>query len=293
MRFSRPALLLLLILSTLASMKLVFAYSRITWVDLWVDPLGVGGHIHQEIPVQADIYTGNNVVEYVHDVTATLLLPPNVTVVSGENPLYIGEMGPGPSFVRCLWSLEFEEPGSYLLMVNATCIDTQKLPQWMSASATVRIYAPPHVEFEYAPTSDMHVNDTVLFNASRSFARGPDAAIIAYAWDFGDNSTTTTNSTIVEHEFISAGNYIVSLNITDNHDLASVYTLEISIKEKPLLGDINLDGRVNIEDITMVAIVFGSIEGEPRWNEKCDLNEDKIINILDLTVVAKEYGKTA
>lgn len=289
MRFSRLACCSFLILSILTLARPTYAYARITEVYLWAP---IQGNIHQEIPIQADVYTGYNLVEYVRDVTVTLILPLGVTVISGENPLFIGDMGPGPAYARCLWDLEFDEPGQYMLVVNATCIDTQKLPRWMNASATIRIYAPPHVEFEYEPETNVCVNDTITFNASKCYARGPESAILAYSWDFGDGHTATTNETATEHKFLAVGNYSVSLTVTDNHELSNVCVVEVSIN-KTLLGDINSDGKVNIEDISRVAIVFGSREGEPRWNEKCDLNFDKIINILDLSIVATQYGKEA
>lgn len=290
MRFSRLACCSLLILSILALIRPAFAYARITEVYLWAP---IQGNIHQEIPIQGDIYTGYNVVEYVTNVTATLMLPPNVTVTSGENPLFIGDMGPGPAYARCLWALEFEDSGEYVLMLNATCIDTQKLPRWMNASATIRIYAPPHVEFEYTPDTDVYANDTITFNASKCYARGPESSIVWYNWDFGDGDAVTTNETLIEHKFVAAGNYSVSLNVTDNHELSNIYTANVSVNEKTLLGDLNSDGKVNITDISIVAIAFGSYDGEPRWNEKCDLNYDKTINILDLTIVATQYGKEA
>jgi PKD repeat protein len=272
-----------------SSEKPAFGYARITRVDFYVP---IQGLAKQKIDIQADIYTGNNLVEYVHDVKVTVLLPPNVTIISGENPLFIGEMGPGPAYARCRWSLEFEEAGEYILMVNATCIDTQKLPQWMNASAAIGIYAPPHVEFEYDPASDVHVNDTVTFNATNSYARGPNSTVISYLWNFGDNATVTTNETTIEHNFLIAGNYTVSLNVTDNNELSNVEIKEIFVSEKGLIGDINSDGKVNIQDISIVAIAYGTNEGEPGYNAECDLNQDMIINILDLSIVATQYGMT-
>ena len=55
---------------------------------------------------------------------------------------------------------------------------------------------------------------------------------------------------------------------------------------------INGDGEVNILDVTMVAIAFGSKPGEERWNALVDLHVDLRINIVDVTIVAKDFGKT-
>jgi endoglucanase len=59
-----------------------------------------------------------------------------------------------------------------------------------------------------------------------------------------------------------------------------------------LVTDLNKDGRVNIQDITMVAVAFGSKPGDADWNVIADLDKNGVVNILDITMVAKDYGKT-
>jgi parallel beta-helix repeat protein len=72
---------------------------------------------------------------------------------------------------------------------------------------------------------------------------------------------------------------------TDNN----VFTKAITTK---IAGDVNGDKKVNILDISLVAIAYGSTSGAPNWNPVADINGDGTINILDITHVAKEYGKT-
>ncbi len=61
------------------------------------------------------------------------------------------------------------------------------------------------------------------------------------------------------------------------------------------LGDVNYDRKVNIRDVALAAIAFGSYPGHPRWpdNPWIDTNEDGKINIRDIALVAKEFGKEA
>jgi len=59
-----------------------------------------------------------------------------------------------------------------------------------------------------------------------------------------------------------------------------------------LVGDLNSDGKVSIEDISIVAKAFDSRPGSPTWNENADLNKDGVVDILDITIVAKNYGKS-
>jgi len=59
-----------------------------------------------------------------------------------------------------------------------------------------------------------------------------------------------------------------------------------SARANYVLGDINLDGTVNILDFTIVAYACGSHPGDEAWNPDADLNNDDAINILDLCIIA-------
>ncbi len=56
--------------------------------------------------------------------------------------------------------------------------------------------------------------------------------------------------------------------------------------------DINSDHVVNIIDLVMVAIAFGSNPTTINWNPNADLNRDNMVNILDLVAVAVNFGRT-
>jgi hypothetical protein len=51
-------------------------------------------------------------------------------------------------------------------------------------------------------------------------------------------------------------------------------------------GDVNGDGVIDVWDITIVALSYGSFIGEPEYNPDADLNEDGTIDISDLSLVA-------
>ncbi len=57
-------------------------------------------------------------------------------------------------------------------------------------------------------------------------------------------------------------------------------------------GDINNDGVVDIVDIVIVAIAFGSTPEDPNWNPIADLNQDGVIDIVDIVLVAIHFGET-
>lgn len=50
------------------------------------------------------------------------------------------------------------------------------------------------------------------------------------------------------------------------------------------------DGKVNILDITMMAIRFGSRKGDTNWSYMADVNNDGVINIVDIANVAINFG---
>ena len=58
-----------------------------------------------------------------------------------------------------------------------------------------------------------------------------------------------------------------------------------------LLGDLNLDNKVDVRDVSTVALVFGSYLGHVRWNHVADVNKDGKIDVKDVALVAKNFGK--
>jgi len=281
------ACLFFCLLMNLMFINLVCGYARITVLTVYALSWAIVG---EEVSVQAHIHTGNNRVEYVHDVKVLLVLPIYTNMTSGNNPLFIGEMGPGPADVFCNWTVVFTQAGTYTLMVNASCIDTQYVFRWMANSTTVEAYDYPHADFEFTPSNEVYVNQTITFNATESRAQGPSTEIVSYQWNFGDGTKITLNSNITKHTYKAAGNFEISLKITDSRELSTITTANITVN---LFADLNLDGTVNIQDISIVAHSFGTTPPDALWNSKADLNHDEAIDIIDLSTVAKEFGKRA
>jgi len=61
---------------------------------------------------------------------------------------------------------------------------------------------------------------------------------------------------------------------------------------KSLVGDVNEDGVVDIADLSLVGIGYGSFEGEPQYNPDVDINCDGIVDIVDISFVCINYGAT-
>jgi len=60
--------------------------------------------------------------------------------------------------------------------------------------------------------------------------------------------------------------------------------------EWALLGDVFRDGWVWMDDVEFIADHFGTEEGGPGWDPRCDLNGDGIVDVMDLTTAANNYG---
>jgi hypothetical protein len=73
----------------------------------------------------------------------------------------------------------------------------------------------------------------------------------------------------------------------ENQSVSASTMFEVT---KELKADINGDGAVNIIDITLVAMAWGTHPGDPRWDPRCDIDGNSLINIIDITLVAKEFG---
>ena len=72
------------------------------------------------------------------------------------------------------------------------------------------------------------------------------------------------------------------------------YSDEADIRPPALLPtDLNKDGRIDFQDMRIVAEAFGGKLGGPKWNEVPDLDRNGWINIIDVTLIAKDYGRTS
>ena len=60
-----------------------------------------------------------------------------------------------------------------------------------------------------------------------------------------------------------------------------------------MAGDLNGDRVVDIFDIAMLALAFGSVQGDPNWNATADINGDGLVDIFDVVIVATHFGDTS
>jgi len=84
----------------------------------------------------------------------------------------------------------------------------------------------PFASFIYSP-ENATVDETITFNASSSY--DPDGTIVSYEWNFGDGNVTNTTHEILNHSYSEAGNYEVTLTVTDDDGVTNSTTKEITV----------------------------------------------------------------
>ncbi|MHA0857444.1 discoidin domain-containing protein [Paenibacillus sp. CMAA1364] len=91
---------------------------------------------------------------------------------------------------------------------------------------------------------------------------------------------------------IHAVNGIVANGVGQEVSLKDA-ALNIVITDIPVVtipGDVNLDGKVSIGDLALIAVAYGKNSTDPDWNKYriLDVNKDNQINIEDLAFVASK-----
>lgn len=90
---------------------------------------------------------------------------------------------------------------------------------------------PPIASFAYQPASPQTDQD-ISFNASKS--SDVDGSIVSYQWDFGDGtSVQEQQQSIIKYHFAKAGEYQVTLTITDNNGQTASIAKSIRVSKAP------------------------------------------------------------
>jgi hypothetical protein len=76
-------------------------------------------------------------------------------------------------------------------------------------------------------------------------------------------------------------------NMGDN-----IYSLTNQVWILPL-GDVDQDGWITIQDISVASFGYSATPGNSRWNPYADIGGFGIINIVDINYIAFHYGATS
>ncbi|MEM3576948.1 MAG: PKD domain-containing protein [Candidatus Bathyarchaeia archaeon] len=117
----------------------------------------------------------------------------------------------------------YETWGTYTVTLNVT--DSEG--KWDTESKQITVENAPVADFTWDPYCPQR-GETVTFDASISSPDG--GVIISYAWDFGDGSPIVEESDpVITHVYASAGDYLVTLNVTDSEGRWDTETKTITV----------------------------------------------------------------
>ncbi|MCJ7468906.1 hypothetical protein MUO74_00180 [Candidatus Bathyarchaeota archaeon] len=73
--------------------------------------------------------------------------------------------------------------------------------------------------------------------------------------------------------------------------LALAITMAFNVVSvRAITGDLNSDGKVDLLDIVVAAVAFGTHTGDPTYNPDADINSDGVIDVFDLVAIAINYA---
>ncbi|WP_162224315.1 malectin domain-containing carbohydrate-binding protein [Halorussus salinus] len=132
---------------------------------------------------------------------------------------------------------------------------------WTDISAeyvTPPVNQPPTASFTYSP-SQPNATEQVTLDASG--ASDSDGSIASYKWDFDGDGQTDATGQQVTHAFEAAGDYPVTLNVTDDDGANDSTTQTVSVVEVPSKPQ------------SVAAIVASQSDGPDANDSKIDLQE--------------------
>jgi len=184
-----------------------------------------------------------------------------------------------PGFLRrSHWLLS----ASLLAVAIIACTAAVPANWFRSAEVTGTIIPLYTLTIYSSPTEVTFTVDDVSHTAPWSDTYGKGASVslvmpethtvgdVRYYWDQWSDGVTTRSRTVT-----------MNTNITLTTHYAGPYHI----------ADINGDGIVDILDVVIVALAFGSYPRHPRWNPIADIKQDGLIDIYDLVTVGVNFGK--
>lgn len=142
----------------------------------------------------------------------------------------------------------------------------------------------------------------------------PDSAISLDVWDFGQGLQVAQSSVLIEGTSVPVAATGDSLKgevrFQPADPLSGIVTVRLRARDQAgnqvdrqvsrfiiagtsfLTGDINQDGRVDGADLVRMAVHFGALGGQQRYERASDLNSDGVIDGNDLAQLAASFGQS-
>jgi Dockerin type I domain len=88
---------------------------------------------------------------------------------------------------------------------------------------------------------------------------------------------------------------LVTLSLSVSRSITNIYNFSFVIVlegREFFLGDVNRNGVVDSQDLSILIASRLSTPADDSWNPKADLNNDKIINVVDVSLLYVDFGKS-
>jgi hypothetical protein len=140
----------------------------------------------------------------------------------------------------------------------------------------------------FEPASGSEFGEGQVINM-RVVAEDPEGEPLSYSLNINGVQVSSSASYQWITDYSSAGTHTIGVTVSDGNSQTS-QTHTVTILDVHPRWDVNMDGVVNILDITLVGQNYGSTYSNslPRW----DVNQDGIVNVQDLSIVAARFGET-
>jgi len=144
---------------------------------------------------------------------------------------YEWSFGDGGSNTGVTTSHTYQNVGTYTAVLKVTDNDGSTDTAGCSITITGGAHQPPMAAFSYVcdPT-DAH---RFIFDASAS--ADSDGTLTHWAWDFGDDTGLTVSQSLIimNHRYMIAGTYTVTLTVYDNNGMSNTVTHTVTIPASP------------------------------------------------------------
>jgi uncharacterized protein (DUF2141 family) len=134
------------------------------------------------------------------------------------------------------------------------------------------------------------INDTssVTINTFQSSVKVSSSKMSSSSVTYNGSQIAASGSTSWTLQFQpQLGTHTYTINYLDSSNNV-IATKSVTV-ERHILGDINGDGKVDLEDLSLLGNSYGIGVPDGDWR---DLNGDGQVNILDLSLFATQFGQS-